>query len=106
MSHRVYSVCSSPDELRPTTDGGDSPVHSQLLPMTRIDPAELTLSDWQAESICRVLAALIANQAVENPVDIPDRLLAAYHDALQLRRTMSELVKATTNSAMEEVTNG
>lgn len=74
--------------------------------MKRLDPGCLSLSDWQADCICRDLAALIADQAVENAAAIPDRLLAAYHDALQLRATIKELVKSVTDTAVQEVTTG
>jgi len=71
--------------------------------MTSLDPGCLSLSDWQADSICRDLAALIADQAVENAAAIPERLLAAYHDALQLRATIKELVKYANDAALREV---
>lgn len=74
--------------------------------MKRIDPGSLSLIDWQIESICRDLAAMIADQAVENPAAIPDRLLAAYHDALQAKVGIRGLVKSVTDTAMEEVTTG
>lgn len=71
--------------------------------MNKIDPNSLSLCDWQSESICRDLAAMVANHAVENPTKIPDRLLAAYHDAVQLRATVKELVKEVTDTAIREV---
>lgn len=70
--------------------------------MTRLDPGALTLPHWQIDSIVAALAALIADQAVDDPSHIPEKLIAAYHDALQLKATVKELCNSTAEASMPD----
>ena len=65
--------------------------------------SELSLLEWQQSDVVRRLSQLIANAAIEDVNAIPEQLLAAYHDALQLHVLMKQLSKQSADSRMQEV---
>ena len=67
------------------------------------DPAEMTGVEWQIGDATRRLAQCIANAAIEDPTAIPQELIAAYHDALQLHQSMKDISKMASALAMAEV---
>ena len=67
------------------------------------DPSELSLLEWQQSDVVRRLSQLIANSAIEDVNTIPEQLLAAYHDALQLHVLMKQLSKQSADARMQEV---
>ena len=67
------------------------------------DPAEMSGVEWQVGDATRRLAALIANAAIEDPTAIPEELIAAYHDILQLHQSLVRTNKMATAIAMSEL---
>lgn len=67
------------------------------------DPSEMSSVEWQIGDATRRLAQCIANAAIENPAAIPQELIGAYHDALQLHQSMKDMNKMATAIAMAEV---
>lgn len=68
-----------------------------------LDPGRLSVCAWNLQTTASTLAELIADEAVANERVIPERLLAAYHDALQLKATIDQLSKIAHDQAMREV---
>ena len=67
------------------------------------DPSEMSLLEWQQSDVVRRLSQLIANAAIEDVSTIPEPLLAAYHDALQLHGLMQRISKDMNDARMREV---
>ena len=67
------------------------------------DPSELSSVEWQIADATRRLAQMVANAAVEDPTEIPQELLTAYHDSLQLNHQMKSMSEMATAIRMAEV---
>ena len=67
------------------------------------DPSELSTCEWQQSEIIRKLSQLIADAAVEDPTSIPQPLIAAYHDALQLHNALKRIAKESTDARLIEL---
>ena len=59
--------------------------------------------EWQIGDATRKLAQCIANAAIEDPTAIPNELIGAYHDALQLHQQIKSMNKMATAIAMSEL---
>ena len=71
--------------------------------MASFDPGVLGASDWYIDQILYSLATAIADAAVADSNATNHHLLAAYHDACQLKASLTTLKTNLTDTAMREV---
>jgi hypothetical protein len=71
--------------------------------MNSFDPGALSASDWYIDQIVNSLATAIADAAVAGSGAPSDQLLSCYHDACQLRASLTALKVSINDAAMREV---